>query len=484
MVSYSRISAGMTAILPQHSVQSRCAIGLASATGSGLSVIGADSAERTRTGLCCVSTLRSLPHEPFTGKLIRNQPNSWEAHILKVGAAELPQTPFLPEQRPSPSITQRLLLILFTLALCLVLFLLLDAGYSAFMLRSRPVVNAQATCFKSDAVRHHSLQPNCQCERHWGKQSYPFVTNNLGFRDQTIRDVPISVNAPRVLFLGDSFTEGMSAWGDTYVGQLVAKFPQYDFLNGGVESYAPSNYLNVTRQLLDRGVKFDEVIVFIDLSDAQDEAAFYRDKNPMGAVDGPEQIVHNDSWYASLRAFITEHLLITNSVFDRMERLAVRHGTYQLNIGHGQLFDLPRSAWTYRAVSDSEPYEIGYAPLGLEAGLRKEETKMTELWHLLQQRGIPVSVVVYPWPAQIAHDKVDSRQVQMWRDWCNGKCQRFISVFPEFFEVKNACPPGQAGCWYMQDFIFGDEHYSPAGNELVAGAVGKSLEANPPVKRN
>ena len=162
----------------------------------------------------------------------------------------------------------------------------------------------------------------------------------------------------------------------------------------------------------------------------------------------------------------------------------MKHGIYHLNVGHGPLFDLPRSAWTYRAVSDSEPYEIGYAPLGLEAGIRKEETKMTELWKLLQERGIPVSVVVYPWPAQIAHDKVDSRQVQIWRDWCNGKCKRFVSVFPEFFAVKNACPPGQAGCWYMQDFIFGDEHYSPAGNALVAGAVGKSLEAYPPVKRN
>jgi hypothetical protein len=32
--------------------------------------------------------------------------------------------------------------------------------------------------------------------------------------------------------------------------------------------------VQVTRALLDKGVKFDEVIVFIDMSDAQDEAAF------------------------------------------------------------------------------------------------------------------------------------------------------------------------------------------------------------------
>ncbi len=398
-------------------------------------------------------------------------------------APESPETrPVPPESQPAPG--QWLFLLLFTVVVCLVLFLILDAGYSAFVKHSRPAINASATCFKGDPVRHHALQADCECTRYWGSQSYPFATNNLGFRDQQKRDVPLSSSQPRILLLGDSFTEGMSAWTDTYVGQMAAAFPQYEFLNGGVESYAPSNYYNVTRQLLDRGVKFDEVIVFIDLSDAQDEAAFYRDKNPMGAVDGPEQIVHNGGFYTSLREFVKEHLLITNSIFDRLERRSVSHGNYQLNVGHGQLFDLPRSAWTYRAVSETEPYEIGYAPLGLEAGIRKEESKMTRLYQMLQERGIPISVVVYPWPAQLAHDKVDSRQVQIWQDWCNGKCKRLISVFPDFFAVKDACPPGQAGCWYMQDFIFGDEHYSRAGNALVAQAVGKSLGANPPVKRN
>jgi hypothetical protein len=401
---------------------------------------------------------------------------------LEPGAVKSSETKPLPEQKNPQSRKQRALLLLFSVVLCLILFLGLDAAYSAVVVRRAPAITAQGTCFKSDPIRHHSLQADCTCVRHWGKNSYSFATDNLGFRDQTVRQVPLTTTQPRILLLGDSFTEGMSAWPDTYVGQIAAHFPRYEFLNGGIESYAPSNYLNVARQLIDKGVKFDEVIVFIDMSDAQDEAAFYQDKNPTGAVDGPAQIVHNDSWYASLRSFISEHLLITNSIFDRVERLAVEHGFYYLNIGHGQLFDLPRSAWTYRAVSDAEPYEIGYAPLGLEAGLRKEESKMTTLWKELQQRGIPISVVVYPWPAQVAHDTAGSRQVTMWRDWCSGKCKRFISVFPDFIAAKNACPAGQAGCWYLKDFIFGDEHYSRAGNALVADTVASSLEKNPPAK--
>jgi hypothetical protein len=402
-----------------------------------------------------------------------------EARILKSEAELYVQPGSLYDHRQKPGLRARLIVSFF---ISVVMFFGLDALYSAYIVRQAPAPGAAGTCFKPDRVRHHALQPDCQCIRHWGKASYPFATNNLGFRDQSIRNVPLSVSQPRVLLLGDSFTEGMSAWPDTYVGQIAASFPQYDFINAGVESYAPSNYLNVTRQLLDGGVKFDEVIVFIDISDAQDEAAFYRDASPSGAVDGPEEIRHNDSWYASLRSFITRHLLITNSVVDFVERRAVRAGIYHLNVGHGQLFDLERSAWTYRQVSETTPYEVGYAPLGLEVGIGKERAKMTLLWQELKGRGIPVSVVVYPWPAQVAHDTVDSRQVQIWREWCEGKCNRFISVFPAFFEVKKNCPSGQPGCWYLKEFIFGDEHYSPAGNALVANVVDGSLRDNPPVK--
>lgn len=395
----------------------------------------------------------------------------------------------LTQDNPSPSTApgrppSQFRLLTASILLSLLLFLGLDGLWSAWVLRSTAPISPASTCFASDPVRHHALQPECSCDRHWGRNSYTFATNSLGFRDENIRAVPLTRTRPRILVLGDSFTEGMSSWADSYLGQIAARFPRYEFLNGAVESYSPSNYLNVARALLDQGVHFDEVIVFIDMSDAQDEAAFYRDKDPSGAVDGPQQIVHNGGWYANLRLYITDHLLLTNTIAGYLEREAVKHGFYHLNVGHGPLFDLERSAWTYRPVSGTQPYEIGYGPLGLQAGLAKEQSKMTLLWQELQQRNIPLSVVVYPWPAQIVHDTSDSKQVVMWRDWCAGKCQSFISVFPAFFALKEQCPPSQPGCWYLSDFIFGDEHYNVAGNALVADAVSKSLEEHPPLKRD
>ena len=94
------------------------------------------------------------------------------------------------------------------------------------------------------------FEPNCSATRDWGNDSYAFFTNSLGFRDEKVQEVPLIGVRPRILVLGDSFTEGESAWQDTYVGRIAAHFPQYRFLNGGMGTYSPSNYLNVARMVL------------------------------------------------------------------------------------------------------------------------------------------------------------------------------------------------------------------------------------------
>ena len=221
----------------------------------------------------------------------------------------------------------------------------------------------------------------------------------------------------------------------------------------------------------------------VDISDAQDEAAYYRDTGKRNAVAGPEQRRSIVPWYATFREGMKQRFLLTSYLFEVAERTLVRHGFYHLNVVQGgNIFDLERSAWTYRTVSDRYPFDSGYAPLGLEGGVAKELEKMTRLQQALAARNIPLSVVVYPWPAQLAHDTEESRQVHIWRNWCGGRCKRFVSVFPAFFEAKNQCSWSEPGCWYPKLFLFGDYHFSAAGNVLVADAVIRDLESSPPQK--
>jgi hypothetical protein len=266
---------------------------------------------------------------------------------------------------------------------------------------------------------------------------------------------------------------------------IAARFPQYEILNGAVGSYSPSNYLNVTRSLLNARVEFDEVIVFLDLSDVQDEAAYYYDLDASGAVGKRPQDWYSPSYrYQNLRAKIAREFLLTNYAFEFLERTLVDHGVYYLYRDMpGNLFDLERVAWSYRPVSQTRGYPQGYGPLGVEGGIAKEIAKMNLLWQALAAHHIALKVVVYPCAPQVVHDTAESRYVVMWRDWCAGKCQDFVSLFPAFLAEKERCPRSEPGCWYRKDFIFGDFHYSVAGNTLVADAVSRSLLADPPRKR-
>jgi len=390
--------------------------------------------------------------------------------------------PPIPDQQRQRRI--ELGLFLSSLLVSLAAFIAIDYAYSKVMLGSAVSGGPHGFCFSKDPVRAFAFRANCSAIRPWLGNSYEFNTNSLGFRDERIRDVPKTSDRPRILILGDSAPEGMTSWQDSFIGRVAAQFPQYEFLNSSVEGYSPSNYLNTARMLIKDDVEFDEAIVFLDLSDAQDEAAFFHDKDASGAVGTASGKRTKNSWYSDARLWINNNLLLTNDVFGFVEKTLVRLGWYHLDLGHGgNEFDLERSAWTYRAVSDSEPYETGYAPLGLEGGIAKEKSKMEELWRELQGRGIPLSVVVFPMPAQLAHDTVDSRQVRIWREWCQGKCKRFINLFPALFSIKDQCPKLQPGCWYESHFIFGDTHYNSAGDAVVAGVIGKSLAETPANKR-
>ena len=383
-----------------------------------------------------------------------------------------------------PGFGKKLVLLLMSFFFCVIIFVGLDGMYSALSRKSSvPTPSELFGCLAPDPVRALSLKPNCTCIRAWGRERYQLAVNSQGFRDQSVRLVPPTDPRPRLLMLGDSFTESMGPWESSFVGRLAAKFPQYEILNGGVGGYSPSNYLNTARLALKSGLSVDEAIVFIDISDVQDEAGLVHDIDSSGAIALARHQYHYHSWYSKLRLFVSKYLVLTNYLWEYVERIFVGFGCYHLDHGfNGNVFNLERSGWTYRKVAEDEPFELGFAPLGVEGGIAKEKLKMDQLYEEFAKRNIPVSVVVYPWPAQLIYDNVDSREVRIWREWCAGKCKRFVTIFPEFFAIRDQCPKLQPGCWYLKDWTFGDIHLSANGNVVVADAVARSLEATPPVK--
>jgi len=353
--------------------------------------------------------------------------------------------------------------IIFIALYCIALWLAFDLVYSNAIVATN--TKAEPTSRAKSVIFHHGLQPNFDGIEGWGPFRYRFATNNLGLRDETVRDVPMHFDGRRIILIGDSFTEGSGLpFEKTFAGMLAlspsARQNKTEVLNAGVVSYSPVIYYKKIKHLLDIGVRFDEVVAFPDISDVQDEATSYF------CIDEDvkyRQYCREDSSHEISRSKLLSNFVVTH----RVQSLA-KNAIVQWRGGHAAkvMHRLPRSGWTIPG------FDVGnhYAPLGIEGGITRGLQNMQLLGDLLKSRGISLRLVVYPWPMQLAKDDRNSRHVAMWRDFCARNCRDFINLFPTFFNEKD-----MHSDWYERLFIVGDVHFSAEGNKLVFRAVAKRL---------
>ena len=149
-------------------------------------------------------------------------------------------------------------------------FIALDLALAPFFAERIPNVKS--------IYYHHGLMPNYSGEMAWGTYRYRIRTNSLGFKDNSNRTVKLKTNKYRILFIGDSFTEGVGfTYNDTFVG-IIAKHldkRKYDVLNAGVSSYSPKLYYLKLKYLIEKlKLRVNAVFVFIDVSDLSDEIEY------------------------------------------------------------------------------------------------------------------------------------------------------------------------------------------------------------------
>ena len=196
----------------------------------------------------------------------------------------------------------------FVVAMALVvLFFVCDFGAGYLLLDSVP--------YSPNKYYHHALKPNLSIEARWGAAHYPMATDSLGLRDDKPRTLPLVGTRRRMLFLGDFFTEGVGIpYEQTFVGIIRDRIRRaggdVEVLNGGVASHSPRLYLLHLQDLIERrGAKFDEIVVFIDVSDIMDEIV-YEEFTP-GRIT-PILVLRY------LHQFIVQHSLLANVLYLRL----------------------------------------------------------------------------------------------------------------------------------------------------------------------
>ena len=85
---------------------------------------------------------------------------------------------------------------------------------------------------------------------------------------------------------------------------------------------------------------------------------------------------------------------------------------------------------------------------------------MDEIVDLCREWKCQLTLVVYPWPDNVAAGDPDSIHVRHWRDWAAARGVRFVDGFAPFFRAP-------ADVTVRKYYIHGDTHFNAAGHRLL-----------------
>jgi len=352
----------------------------------------------------------------------------------------------------------------------IILFALLDFLAGTVIFRLAPYSVDNGSYRQASKIYSHDLVPNTAAWAGWGRYYYRMYTNSLGFRDSEVRDVPLTTKSWRVVLMGDSFTEGVScAYEHTFAGILHSRLAPrgIDVLNAGVVSYAPTVYYRKLKYLIEEvKLQVDEVVVFLDISDINDEAWAYSLNEDGNVAYQPEK--PGRSWRIptpmtgreKFKRFLRVHFLSVVVVDRVRNRFAPVQPAVETGAGPlgpwKRVFENERGNWTHD--------ERVFKHFG-EEGLERAARSMDRLHDVLRKHGTRLTVVVYPWPNQILARDLDSKQVRFWRDWAAAHGSGFVDLFGDFIDGSD--PAVTIPKYYVE----GDMHFNPAGHEHAAAAV-------------
>ena len=291
---------------------------------------------------------------------------------------------------------------------------------------------------------HHTLKENVEVVSRWGPFIYKTCTDQNGFRVVCDR-LNQTANKKNIVLIGDSYTEGLGLnYEKTFAGML-SKSSNENIINMAVSSYSPLIYKKKIEYYLSKGIKIDQLFIFVDTSDIIDETRYYLCGNN-SVCTGEELSINN-----------TDNVKNTKKVnfpmwkkIKRSIRLIKRKFLPKIHVYEK---DFERSSWPYLKSNDK-----------IEKGIKNSLKNMNELFHYLKKRNIPISLVVYPYPGQILYDQENSKQVRIWEKFCKSKCENFIDLFPIFFkEIKNNKRKAVVKKFYLKN----DLHFNELGNKKI-----------------
>ena len=326
-------------------------------------------------------------------------------------------------------------------------------------------------------IYHHDLMPNIEEIEVWGgvlKRS--IITNSIGFRDLNKKKINKISNKKRILLIGDSFIEGSGYDYEFTLAGLLSKElgKNYEVLNSAVESYSPSIYYKKTKHFLSQGYKFDQALVFLDVSDIYDELfiQFDENQNIISEIPIAEQSLERK---IKNKIYVFGKILRDNTITFRFlhlisDKTELLKNYIKLKIKASKFLDksflkttkddvmffrmthVDRGYWT---INDKKYSEV-------QSGLKQSEKYLKKLFKLLEGNNIKSHLIVYPWPTQIQFG--DKKHVTYWENFSESQNIDFINLY-DIFQGK------QKRELIFENFIYGDIHWNKKGTIKIFNRI-------------
>lgn len=366
----------------------------------------------------------------------------------------------------------------------LLLFIVLAISYAAleFTIYKLGLANSLNNWRQADDTFHHSLRPNSE-----GMYVFPgdftmlYKINSLGFRDEAAREVDYSTKEKeefRIVFIGDSFTEGFGLnYSDTFSALVGIRLKQerpetkWTVINGGVASYSPL-FENVYIKKKIIPLKPDLVILNLDLGDFFDD---YKWSQPgLAEFDAkglpvriyppkPTPIATFFRKHSYTYNFLAKHSILSDP-FKRKE--AERNALVKANLGDVKydIFALIRS--------DDAPKKNAEV-------IARTKFYLQDIHKELSKNNISFLLVMYPNGAQIST-----------KEWRIGRLQYFLEpdkiyspkIFEEMGDFSKENGINFLSTYYAFKnstayplFYTYDNHFTKNGSRVITNAIYERL---------
>lgn len=248
----------------------------------------------------------------------------------------------------------------------------------------------------------------------------------------------------RIVFIGDSFTEGVGvAYEKTFVGLFAAAAKEEnnaEVLNAGVISYSAMTYYLKIKYLVENGFKFNELYVFYDLSDPYND--YMHEEIEHFTPHNKES--YFSTFHRELLSFMDKHSYVVHSM--NIIWPYVKYRKYEREFPWWTLKDEVYNDWARHGLEISGIY-------------------MQKLVDLCKKNNIKVTIAIYPWTHLIEERDLNSRLVAFWEDFAKKNSISFLNYFPDFI---NEIPSAQVVDKYFFD---GDVHWNEEGHKLIANKL-------------